>query len=213
MTKRIQNIVDRFNRKYYQPFRLRKGKNQSFSKINLCCGPTIINNYYNIDIASDGELIIDLSRSALPFRDESMDVVVCISAINYFEYHRAGEIIRETHRVLKKKGIARFGVQDMKSLAMKYVENDTNFFSQKLPDGRDRFQGPTIGDKFAAWFYGYKTAGGPSRYFYDFDSLAVHFYNAGFTTIERRAYRDSRLTDVEDIDNRPDQMFFLEAVK
>jgi hypothetical protein len=119
----------------------------------------------------------------------------------------------ETHRVLRTGGIARFGVQDMKLLARRYVEDDREFFFQKLSDGRDRFEGPTIGDKFAAWFYGYVAGGYPSRYFYDYDALAYVFREVGFATVELRGYRDSRLEDVEQIDNRPEQMFFLEAVK
>ena len=68
-------------------------------------------------------------------------------------------------------------------------------------------------DKFAAWFYGYETAGGGCKYFYDYDSLAYLFRSAGFAVVEKRGYLDSRLPDVPAIDNRPDQMFFLEATK
>jgi len=121
--------------------------------------------------------------------------------------------VREMHRVLRPNGVCRVGVQDLKSLSERYVRGDSEFFNQKLPDGRDRFEGPTIGDKFAAWFYGY--AVGPYRceYFYDFDSLAYLFNAAGFTVIERKAFRESRIPEVDRLDTRADQMFFLEAVK
>ena len=39
------------------------------------------------------------------------------------------------------------------------------------------------------------------------------FKMAGFSVVEKRAFQESRLEDIEMIDNRPDQMFFLEAVK
>lgn len=105
------------------------------------------------------------------------------------------------------------GVQDMRVLAGRYLRNDTEFFFQKLPDGRDRFEGLTIGDKFAAWFYGYAIKGMPCRYFYDNESLAHLFKEAGFSIVDTKQFRESRLEDIELIDNRPDQMFFLEAVK
>ena len=84
---------------------------------------------------------------------------------------------------------------------------------QKLPDGRDRFEGHTLGDKFAAWFYGYEIGGFPCRYFYDFESLAYLFKMAGFTVVEKKAFCQSKLENIKLIDNRPDQMFFLEAIK
>ena len=105
------------------------------------------------------------------------------------------------------------GVQDMRALAERYLSNDTEFFFQKLPDGRDRFEGPTIGDKFVAWFYGYEIKGIPCRYFYEYDSLAYLFKAAGFSIVDKKQFRESRLKDIELIDNRPDQMFFLEAIK
>ena len=156
---------------------------------------------------------MDLTRGWLPFLAASIRTVVCTSGINYFTRARALELVREVRRVLRPGGVTRISVQDLDLLARRYVARDEAFFDQRLPDGRPRFEGATLGDRFAAWFYGYRTAGGPCRYVYDFDSLAYLVREAGFTTVERRAYRDSRLAEVEALDNRPDQMFFREAVK
>jgi ubiquinone/menaquinone biosynthesis C-methylase UbiE len=136
-----------------------------------------------------------------------------MSAINYFTRARAQQLVREMRRVLRPGGVCRVGVQDMRALAERYVRGDTEFFFQKLPDGRDRFEGPTLGDKFAAWFYGYAVGANRCEYFYDFESLAYLFREAGFSLIEHKAYRESRLPEVELFDNRADQMFFLEALK
>jgi len=183
------------------------------TKLNLCCGAQKIPRYLGVDISPGADIRFDLARHNLPIPDNSLDAVVCISAINYFTRQRALEIVAEVHRVLKPAGVARFAAQDLESIARRYVEKDTAFFFQKLPDGRERFEGPTLGDKFAAWCYGYVSGGSPCRYFYDFASLAFLFQRAGFTVVERRAYRESRLEEIDLIDNRPDQMFFLEAVK
>jgi ubiquinone/menaquinone biosynthesis C-methylase UbiE len=169
--------------------------------------------YFGIDAIGGRNLRLDLSRHDLPFADDNLEAVVCMSAINYFTRRRAEELVRETFRVLRPGGVCRMGVQDMRVLAERYLRNDTEFFFQKLPDGRDRFEGPTIGDKFAAWFYGYAIKGMPCRYFYDYDSLAHLFEEAGFSIVDKKQFRESRLEDIELIDNRPDQMFFLEAVK
>jgi predicted SAM-dependent methyltransferase len=182
-------------------------------RINLCGGQIHIPGYLNIDIGHSADLPIDLSKRNLPFDDESIEAVVCMSAINYFTYTRAAEIIREVHRVLQRGGIARFGVQDLETIAARYLNKDREFFFQKLPDGRDRFEGPTIGDKFAAWFYGYESGGSTCKYFFDFDSLAFLFHEAGFVIVEKSAFQSSRISGVTQIDNRSEQMFFLEAVK
>ncbi len=182
-------------------------------RMNLGCGTQRIPGYCGIDADSSAELPLDLSYCNLPFGSESQDAVICVSAINYFTRQRSAELVQEAYRVLKIGGVARFSVQDMEALARRYVEKDREFFFQKLPDGRERLEGPTMGDKYAAWFYGYMTAGGRCRYFYDYDSLAYLFKQAGFRVVERKEYLDSRLEHIELIDNRPDQMFFLEALK
>ena len=185
---------------------------QKASRVNLGSGSQKIPGYTGIDYGGAADIKLDLSKGGLPFKSGTVKSVVCISAINYFTRSRGDEIIREVFRVLEPGGIARFGVQDLEVIARRYVEKDLPFFFQKLPDGRDRFEGVTLGDKFAAWFYGY-VAVGPCKYFYDYDSLAYLFTTAGFSVVERRGYMDSRLEEIALIDNRPDQMFFLEAVK
>ena len=182
-------------------------------KLNLACGSQKVPGYFGIDLVDGADLRLDLVKMNLPFSASSVDTVVCMSAINYFTRPRARQLVLEIHRVLRPGGVCRVGVQDMRSLAERYVRGDKEFFFQKLPDGRERFEGPTIGDKFAAWFYGYAIGEYRCEYFYDFESLAYLFREAGFGVIERKAYRESRIAEVGDLDNRADQMFFLEAVK
>jgi SAM-dependent methyltransferase len=182
-------------------------------RVNLCSGPQRVNGYYGIDVSATADLSLDLAIYDLPFLPGTLEVVVCMSAINYFSRERAQQIVKQIFRALKPGGVARFGVQDMKALAKKYVEADESFFFQKGSDGKDRFEGPTIGDKFAAWFYGYFAGRSGCKYFYDFESLAYLFSKAGFSLVERREFQDSRIEDVMLLDNRPDQMFYLEAVK
>ncbi len=182
-------------------------------RINLCSGPKRIPGYLGIDVIPGCDLQLDLSRYDLPFGDNSLQVVVCMSAINYFTRTRGEQLIREVFRVLVSGGICRMGVQDMRTLAERYLRNDREFFFQKLADGRERFEGPTLGDKFAAWFYGYAVGKNRCQYFYDYDSLAHVFVTAGFSVVERKAYRESRISDVDQLDNRPEQMFYIEAIK
>jgi len=183
------------------------------SKLNLCSGNQIIPNYISADYNFSADLTINLSSGKLPFKSNSLEVVACTSAINYFNRKRGQEIIDEVFRILVEGGVARFSSQDLEWIARRYVEKDTDFFFQKLPNGKERFEGKTLGDKFNSWFYGYETSGGSSKYFYDYETLKDLFITAGFSVVENREYMDSRIEEIELIDNRKNQMFFLEAIK
>jgi len=190
------------------------GFGKKWKKVDLCGGPVQIPGYCNVDIYHTADICIDLENNLLPFRDGSMDTVMCISAINYFSKERGQKIIEDVYRILKKGGIARFATQDLFEISKKYVNIDKDFFFQKLPNGKERFRGKTMADKLNSWFYGYTTTGNKScRYFYDFETLALIFREAGFSTVERKDYMQSDIAEIKLIDNREDQMFFLEAKK
>lgn len=197
----------------FEYYKYKFGIKKSPKKINLC-GSARIGDFYNIDLSPQADLVIDLEKKLLPFRDNSVDTVVCISAINYFSKKRGKEIIADIFRILNAGGIARFGTQDFFEICLKYVNSEKDFFFQKLPNGKERFKGKTVAEKINEWFYGYKTIGGKHcKYFYDFETLALLFKEAGFSKIEKKNYMESLIPEISQIDNRSDQMFFLEAIK
>jgi MoaA/NifB/PqqE/SkfB family radical SAM enzyme/predicted SAM-dependent methyltransferase len=181
--------------------------------VNLCCGSIVIPGFINIDAMPGGDMQIDLERELLPFPDQSIDAVVCISAINYFSYQRGREIVADVYRVLKPGGVARFATQDLRLLALRYLERDDSFYFQKLADGRTRFPGETFCDKLNEFFYGFNSGPKHCKYVYDPESLSLHFTAAGFKVIREKPFRESAIPGAERFDNRPEQMFFLEAVK
>jgi MoaA/NifB/PqqE/SkfB family radical SAM enzyme/predicted SAM-dependent methyltransferase len=183
------------------------------SKINLCSGTINLDDYTNIDIGIDADISLDLEKDLLPFDDESIDAVVCISAINYFTPERGAEIIKDVYRVLKQGGIARFASQDLKILTEKYLSRDEKFYFEKLQGGSDRYPGETFAGKLNNFFYGFEVAGKNCKYVYDYETLELVFKRAGFNDVSQRKFRESLLTGIEKIDNRPEQMFFLEAFK
>ncbi|MDR2819181.1 MAG: methyltransferase domain-containing protein [Desulfovibrio sp.] len=182
--------------------------------INLCCGPIRLKNWVNIDYINSSDICLDLEKDLIPFPDNSVDGLACISAINYFTFERGQEIIRDAFRVLRPGGIARFGVQDLRVLSAHYLNNNTTFWNQRLPSGQIRFPGKTLAQKFNAFFTGFSVGQGHNcKVIYDYETLEIFFRDAGFDQVEELAYRVSRLPDIELLDNRPEQMFFLEAVK
>jgi predicted SAM-dependent methyltransferase len=190
-----------------------KISNHKETKLNICSGNQVIPGYISADYNFYSDLTINLRSGKLPFESNSLEVVTCTSGINYFTRDRGQEIINEVFRVLVRGGIARFSSQDLEWLAKRYVDKDTDFFFQKLPNGKERFEGKTMGDKFNSWFYGYKSGGSFCQYIYDYETLADLFISAGFSVVEKKEYMESSLEHIKLIDNRPNQMFFLEAVK
>lgn len=186
---------------------------QAAVRLNLCSGAVRLPGFVNIDVLPGADLQIDLEHELLPFADGSVECVVCISAINYFTYRRAGQIIADVFRVLKPGGVARFATQDLRLLARYYLSEADNFFAAQLADGQDRFPGRTRADKFNEFFYGFRSGDKHCNYVYDFESLAMLFRDAGFALIEELPFGKSRINGAELFDNRPEQMFFLEAVK
>ena len=209
MRGKIYKLIEYIKYCWYSIFTNFKYKNKVVSKINLC--GVGLSGYCNVDMYSQADLVIDLSKHLLPFKSGSVDVVVCISAINYFSRKRGEEIIKDVYRILKTGGVARFGVQDLLEISRKYVNGDKDFFFQQY-NGRDRFKGETVCDKINSWFYGYGYRD-YEKYMYDYETLSLLFKRAGFSLIEQRKYQDSRIPEILKIDNRPDQMFFLEAIK
>jgi predicted SAM-dependent methyltransferase len=197
---------------YFRLFVRKKLERKGF-RINLCCGAQRVEGYFGIDYNKGANLRLDLLKWNLPFHKNTCQAIVCMSAINYFTYSRASEIIKDCHRVLKPNGILRIGVQDLELIAKHYVGRNKAFFYQKTSNNVDRFPGATIADKFVSWFYEHPAGNSYCKYFYDFESLSNLVKKAGFRIIERKKYQDSRLSDIEKLDNRPDQMFFLEAIK
>ncbi|OHA94163.1 MAG: hypothetical protein A3E02_00765 [Candidatus Zambryskibacteria bacterium RIFCSPHIGHO2_12_FULL_38_34] len=190
------------------------GFGEKWKNINLCGGGVRVETFADVDIYPDADIHVDLEKKLLPFASNSIDNIICISAINYFSRERGEIIVKDVYRVLKSGGIARFATQDLFEISKKYVNMDKDFFFQKLAGNRERFYGITMADKINSWFYGYKTTGNKvCKYFYDFETLALLFKEAGFTTVEKKGYLQSRLPHIDTIDNRPDQMFFLEAIK
>lgn len=209
----LRNLINFFWFKFLFIYYRLTLKNKKNLKINIGAGNQKIAGYLSCDVLKGSDLRLDLSISKLPFDSAAVDVIICTSAINYITYKECELLIKEMFRVMRPGAIARVSVQDLDLLVKYYHENNTEFFSQKNSDGSDRFPGDIIADKFNNWFTGFYSNGHSCKYVYNFESLKNIFIKNGFSLVERTNYLESRLDKIAEIDNRADQMFFLEAVK
>jgi predicted SAM-dependent methyltransferase len=205
-------------KKYYKNFgfkkRNEKSKLDDIHKLNLCSGPVIIENYINLDISPNSDIIVNLENQNLPFENDRFNTVICMSAINYFEKQRAIEILYDVHRVLIKGGILRISTQCLDKLLKYYIDNDENFFNQKNEKNLPRFPGNNNAEKLLNWFYGFETVEGhKTKYIYNYEILSNILKEIGFKNISNKNFLESQLVDIKKIDNRADQCFFIECKK
>lgn len=205
-------------KKYYNNYGYNLRNNEKnfskLTKLNLCSGPVILDDYINLDISPNSDVVIDLEKKNLPFENNKFQVAVCISAINYFEKQRAIEILKEVHRVLVNGGIFRISTQCLDKLLSYYIQKDEKFFNKKNEDNTPRFSGKTYAEKLLNWFYGFETVEGhKTKYIYNYEILSNILREIGFKNIQSKNFLESKLEDVKKIDKRNDQCFIIECEK
>jgi SAM-dependent methyltransferase len=73
-------------------------------RLNLCCGPDIRKDYWNVDIVKNKGVdeIADLNKD-FPWDDNTIDEIFINCSLEHLE--NVDHFMRESHRVLKKGGI------------------------------------------------------------------------------------------------------------
>lgn len=90
-------------------------------KLHLGCGKRNIPGFINVDMARFPHIhhrrpINDLSI----FKNNSVDLIYCCHAFEYFDRLEAVETLKEWRRVLKKRGVLRLAVPDFEKLVKVY---------------------------------------------------------------------------------------------
>jgi len=117
---------------------------------------------------------------ALPYKDDSCEIIYASHLINYFDRVEVKLVLNEWLRVLKPGGILRLAVPDLESMCNLYK----NGYSL------DKFLGPLYGKWNHPPIY-HKTA-------YDFESLFLLLKEVGFKSISRYNWRDTDHSNFDD---------------
>ena len=130
----------------------------------------------------------------LPFSDDSVDFVYSSHVLEHFHSFAAERLLRDVHRVLKKGGRLRVCVPDLQHAYGLYVQ----------------------GHKEESLSYFFEPRSGEfnrHRYMYDFDLLAALLAKVGFGSIEKCAYQQGLVPDLNRLDSRPEETLYVECVK
>lgn len=148
-----------------------------------------------------------------PWPDGSASAVFSSHMVEHLEADEVRHVLSEAFRVLRSGGIMRLALPDLELAAQKYLQ--------------DKASGNgSAADAFVTYLYLRPEVHGsgvhrmlvrflhrPHLWMYDFESLATRIREAGFIDVRRCEYRQGSCPDVELLDSRPEDSFFVEAVR
>lgn len=175
-------------------------------KLNWGCGGDARPGWINSDKGNHPsiDLVADI-RDGLPLDTDSIGYAVSVHALPEIPYPDLVPALQELRRVLEPGGVLRLALPDIDRGIKAYHEGDRDYFL--IPDEDAR----SVGSKFILQmiWYGY------TRTLFNYEFTAELLERAGFTTIHRCDYRETKsaFPDIVELDNRERESFFVEAVK
>lgn len=180
----------------------RKYAKNSPLKLNLGCGTLALPGWVNIDLFG---LPVDVHWDichALPFDDNSVDVVFHEHVQEHVDPYSGYLLNKECYRVLKVGGICRIVMPDANKYIRSYMDPEHAFIRQ----WRGMPFTPMM--SLVEEFHGFN-----HRALYDYDTLALYLRAAGFSHVECSSFGKSRIEPCPDSQWRTGDSFYVEAVK
>ena len=174
-------------------------------RLNWGCGSCLASGWINSDVKdAPGILGADI-REGLPIATESIDYAVSMHALQEVIYPELVPTLQELRRVLKRGGVLRLGLPDLHKGFDAYQRGDAGYFL--IPDEDMR----SLGGKLVAQLVWY----GHTRTVFVAPFVEELLYKAGFIRVDHVAYRvtASSFPEIVELDNRPRESLFVEAVK
>lgn len=156
-------------------------------KLHLGCGKKYIPGFIHIDLDDYPHIDYksDISNLSM-FAGDSVDLIYCCHALEYFDREEARKVLKEWHRVLKTGGILRIAVPDFEALIKVYVQYKDLIMILGPLCGRIIIKTPE-GEKIVY----HKTV-------YDFKSLKEILESVGFKNVHRYDWRETSHKDYDD---------------
>ncbi len=158
-----------------------------FLQLHLGCGKRYIPGFLHIDLDDSPHINYRCGIDKLPmFADDTVDLIYCCHAFQYFDRNQGHEVLGEWRRVLKPGGILRLAVPDYEVLVHVY---------QSSGDLR-QILGPLFGRMHVHTLEGNRVF--YHRTTYDFLSLEQALTEAGFHSVRRYDWRQTIHKDYDD---------------
>jgi predicted SAM-dependent methyltransferase len=198
-------------------------------KLNLGCGAETPKGWLNVDYAPGAKLakipgikflgitslqwnkdiFIHNLLTPFPWENESVDVIYTSHTLEHFTREDGKQFLKESFRVLKKNGIIRIVVPDLKAIVNDYLEGKirADHFVEDLwvlYPVQNNFFKKLLNPVFSF----------PHKCMYDSKTLIEVLEEIGFDTKERKSL-DSDIADIKDIEliDRTEDAVIVEGVK
>ncbi len=178
----------------------------AIKRLNWGCGPDVRFGWVNSDIApAPGVDIVGDIRAGLPLAADTFDYIVSIHALPEIPYRDMNRVLQELRRVLKPNGVLRLALPDMHKAIQAMLAGDVDYFL--IDDDEVRcLSGKCIVQ--LTWY-------GQSRCQFTVEFVSELLARNGFREIRACGYRESQsdLPGITELDNRPLESLFIEAIK
>jgi len=213
-------------------------KTREMDRVNLGCGPNAPAGWLNVDgswnawlsnhaylrktlmtfgVISNNSpgaewnvrpLVHDLTKS-LPFADNAVSVIYGAHVLEHLYLADAQRLLAECKRVLRRGGVIRLVVPDLRFMVTSYLKNKNGgspSASEKIAAADKlneklgfRSPAPPSGN-FLFKFYSLWKDFHHHKWMYDSDSLIRYMENAGFTAVCEKAYLQSEIPDINEVE-------------
>lgn len=154
-------------------------------------------------------------RKDFPFESNSVDFIFTAHFIEHLQKYEAVHLFKECHRTLKKGGIIRILVPDLDIVAKQYLDNKNKL--KRVEILNNHFWGilpkqdtpPTLHDKVLNFF----SRGHNWLYNYEYMKKILMLGGFDAKNISRGKFKQSKVPNVDFLDNHPDHSLIVEAIK
>jgi predicted SAM-dependent methyltransferase len=156
-------------------------------KVHLGCWHRVIPGFLHVDLCDMPHIDFKSSIDKLPFfKDESVKLIYCSHAFEYFDRDEASLVLQEWRRVLEPGGILRLAVPDFENLIRVYQQSGN----------LARILGPLYGKMEIGTTEGPRTL--YHKTVYDERSLASLLTESGFERPQRWDWRSTEHSEIDD---------------
>jgi predicted SAM-dependent methyltransferase len=193
-------------------------------KLHVGCGLVLLNGWLNIFYepkqeygrVKEGNGKLALNYNLLKdwtIGDNTINYIAGSHFIEHLDLNHGIRFLKESFRVMTSGGVIRLSCPDLEIYARNYIEENTDFFKNKLIREWCAFsKAETAGEILAAKAY---DSGGAHKWFYDFDSLKHILEEAGFCDIKRCSRLEGKMLELEalELPQRELETVYVEAMK
>lgn len=169
-------------------------------------------------------LVLHDCRKGLPLESNSVDFIYTSHFLEHLYRYEMVDLLKECHRVLKPTGRMRVVLPDLDLLVEYYRKHSMDDFARWVPKDREVW---TYADMFVVNFYAFEMGGMTKpplmdrirekflrrhMWMYNAESFSGIMKHLHFKEIEKKAYRESSLPEVQQLDFHQENSFYIEAM-